>query len=77
MNRLEVTSVSGEHFVFDGTYPKGHVRNPAAQSDVDAKFDALARDVLTPERRDAIRAAVERTEEYPDAAVLVDALIWR
>jgi 2-methylcitrate dehydratase len=77
VNRLEITSMSGQRYVLDGTYAKGHVRNPATQADVDAKFEALAGGVLSPERRDAIRAAVERIEELPNASELVDALVWR
>jgi 2-methylcitrate dehydratase len=77
VSRLEVTSRSGEKFVFDGTYPKGHVRNPATQSELDAKFDVLAGGVVSPERRDAIRAAVDRLDERNDVSELVDTLVWR
>ncbi|HEY2593125.1 MAG TPA: hypothetical protein VGK33_04415, partial [Chloroflexota bacterium] len=58
------------------TFPKGHERNPATQPEVDAKFDALSVGVVSPERRDAMRAAVGRMEESRDASELVDALVW-
>jgi 2-methylcitrate dehydratase len=75
-NRLVVTTRSGERLVFEGTYPKGHVRNPAVQSEVDAKFAALASGVVSPERRDAIRAAFSQMSECKDVADLVDTLVW-
>jgi 2-methylcitrate dehydratase len=76
VNRVEVTSRSGQKFALDGTFPKGHERNPATQPEVDAKFDALSAGVVSPERRDAMRAAVGRMEESRDASELVDALVW-
>jgi hypothetical protein len=53
------------------------VRNPATQSELDAKFDVLAGGVVSPERRDAIRAAVDRLDERNDVSELVDTLVWR
>src|SRR5262249_4558659 len=76
VSRLEVTTQSGQRFVFDSTYPKGHVRNPATHSEVDAKFDTLADGVVSPEQRDTIRAAVARIDECRDASALVDTLVW-
>ncbi|MBV9582932.1 MAG: MmgE/PrpD family protein [Chloroflexi bacterium] len=76
VSRLAVTTRSGEKLVYDATYPKGHVRNPATQPDVDAKFDTLAAAVVTPEQRDAIRAAVAQLSECDDTTTLVDRLVW-
>jgi len=76
VNRLEVTARSGERFVLEGKYPKGHVRNPATQLEVDAKFDALAAGVVRPGRRDAMRAAVARMDECEDVSALIDTLVW-
>ncbi|MBV9322801.1 MAG: MmgE/PrpD family protein [Chloroflexi bacterium] len=76
VSRLEVTTRSGDRFVLDGAYPKGHVRNPATPVEVDAKFDALAAGVVGPERREAIRAAVDRLDQCEDVVALVDTLVW-
>ncbi len=76
VNRLQVTTRSGQRFAFDGTYPKGHVRNSATQSEVDAKFDTLAAGVVRPEQRTAIRAAIDGIDECKDASDLVDTLVF-
>ena len=76
VSRLTVSTRSGQTFVLEGTYPKGHVRNPASQAELNAKFDALAAEVLTPERRDEIRATVARIDQCDDTSVLVDSVVW-
>jgi 2-methylcitrate dehydratase len=76
VSRLEVSTRSGQRFVLNGTYPKGHVRNPARQSEVDAKFETLAAEVVGPERSALIRASFSRMDECRDAAELVGTLVW-
>ena len=76
VSRLTVTTRPGRAFVVEGTYPKGHVRNPATPADVDAKFDRLASEVVRPKRRDEIRAGVARIQDCEDVSALVDALVW-
>jgi 2-methylcitrate dehydratase len=76
VNRLEVTTRSGQRFALDGTYPKGHVRNPATQSEVDAKFDGLANSVVSPERSAAIRTAFSQMDTCRDTVELIDTLVW-
>jgi 2-methylcitrate dehydratase len=76
VSRLTVSSRSGQILVLEGTYPKGHVRNPASQADLDAKFDTLAAQVMSPEARDQIRSTVARIDQCDDTSVLVDSLVW-
>lgn len=77
VSRLEVTTTSGERHVFEGTYPRGHVRNLATPAELDTKFDMLAERVVTAGRREQIRAAVAGLEGCADCSTLVDALVWR
>ncbi|MBI3330146.1 MAG: MmgE/PrpD family protein [Nitrospinae bacterium] len=44
--RMEVTTVSGQRFVAETVYPKGHQRNPLQDAEVDAKFRHLSHAVL-------------------------------
>ncbi len=54
----------------DVTYPKGAPQQPLASAELREKFATLTQDVVTPERRDAITAAVDRLEELDDIGTL-------
>lgn len=49
-NRLTVTMKSGETFVKEVTFPRGHAKNPMTDAEVEKKFRALAEPVLPAER---------------------------
>ncbi len=76
VNRLVVTDTSGQKHPFNGTYPRGHFRNPASEADVAAKFAALAKGVVSPRQRDEIQAAIADVERCADASSLIDVLVW-
>jgi 2-methylcitrate dehydratase len=55
--RLTVTAKSGERFVEEVGYHRGHFMNPMSQADIDAKFDAASSGIVSDVRRDQIRSA--------------------
>jgi 2-methylcitrate dehydratase len=76
VNRLEVTTRSGQRYSFDGSYPRGHSRNPATPAELDAKFDSLSAGVVSTGKMDEIRGAIARIEQCADASALIDKLTW-
>jgi 2-methylcitrate dehydratase len=55
--RLTVTAKSGERFVEEVGFHRGHFMNPMSRADIDAKFDAASSGIISDARRDQIRAA--------------------
>jgi 2-methylcitrate dehydratase len=76
ISRVTITMGSGQTHVLEGTFPKGHVRNPATRAELDTKFDTLAAGVVSSERRDEIRASIGRIGQCDDVSGLVDSLVW-
>ncbi len=52
--RIEVVTRSGEHFVREIKYGKGHWKNPMSDQDIETKFRKLSTPVLTPDQMDKI-----------------------
>jgi 2-methylcitrate dehydratase len=55
--RLIATSTTGETFIDEVGYHRGHSKNPMSRADIDAKFDSASSGVVEPVHRDTIRAA--------------------
>jgi 2-methylcitrate dehydratase len=72
MTEIEVTTRGGERVVAAASYPKGHARNPMSDEDVASKLADLSRDVLAPDRRDALLKLLWDVERVPDIAQVID-----
>jgi 2-methylcitrate dehydratase len=72
MSEIQVTTRDGQRLVATASYPKGHAMNPMSDEDVASKFADLSRDVLAPERRDALLRALWDIERAPDIAQVLD-----
>jgi 2-methylcitrate dehydratase len=72
MNRIELITKSGERHVEQGSYPKGHLKNPMTDAEVEDKFRALCRGLLPPERCEAIVRKVWELEESDDIGRVLD-----
>lgn len=73
-NRITVTAASGDRFVREVRFPKGHAVNPMTDSEVVAKFRANAEDRWGPQSAARIHHAVWDLERGGDLRALVDAL---
>jgi 2-methylcitrate dehydratase len=72
---MEVTTTSGQRFTAETAHPKGHQRNPLADTELEAKFRHLAAGIL-PESQ--CRAALTRLwslEEAPNLHTLFESLV--
>jgi 2-methylcitrate dehydratase len=72
---MEITTTSGETFVAQTSYPKGHQHNPLDDSEVDAKFRRLACGVLTEQQCDEALGLLWRFEDLPSLEELFDILV--
>jgi 2-methylcitrate dehydratase len=72
MSVVEVVTRSGEKLVERGTYPKGHIRNPMTDQEVEAKFLGLCQGVLKPDQCRQALAALWRLEEIQDVGRVLD-----
>lgn len=52
--RIEVVTRSGEHFVREIKYGKGHWKNPMSDQDIETKFRKLSSPVLNPDKMEEI-----------------------
>ena len=73
-NRITVTAASGDRFVREVRFPKGHAENPMTDAEVVAKFRANAEDRWGPQHAARIHDAVWDLERGGDLLALVDAL---
>jgi 2-methylcitrate dehydratase len=73
--RMEVTSVSGQRFVAETAYPKGHQRNPLQDAELEAKFRHLAQGVLPEVQCRAALAQLWSLDQAANLRVLFDSLV--
>ena len=73
--RIEVTTNSGESYVAEGTYPKGHRNNPLDDAEVSAKFRGLAVPTITEQQCDEALGLAWSLEDLPALDFLWDALV--
>jgi len=71
---IEVETQSGARYERDVTYPRGSPERPLGDLELKEKFSALTRDVITPQRVEAIRKIVDQLEELKDIRLLTDML---
>jgi 2-methylcitrate dehydratase len=72
--RIEVRLDTGASLFEEVELPLGHPGNPMTDGQLDAKFDRLARRVMSTERADAARHALWALDETRDWAALMQAL---
>jgi 2-methylcitrate dehydratase len=72
VSEIEVVTRSGQRLTERAEYPKGHVRNPMTDDDIDAKFRGLSADILGSARADAALHALWRLEEADRIGPVLD-----
>lgn len=75
MSEIEVVTKSGQRLVERATLPKGHVKNPMTDADVEQKFRDLSAGVLSAGQADAAIQALWRIEEAPSVAGVMDLFV--
>ena len=70
--RIEITTKNGARFVEEGSYPKGHAKNPLTDAEVEQKFRALCRGMLPEDRCESIRQAVWALDGASDIGELLE-----
>jgi 2-methylcitrate dehydratase len=73
--RMEITSTSGQRFMAETAYPKGHQRNPLSDAELEAKFRHLAADLLAEPQCRAAMAQLWSLEEASNLRALFDNLV--
>lgn len=73
--RMEVTSTSGQHFIAETAYPKGHQQNPLKDTELDAKFRHLAAGILPEPQCRAVLTQLWSLEEASNLSTLFDSLV--
>ena len=73
--RMQVRTRDGQSFVAAVAHPKGHPRNPLTDAEVDAKFHALAAEVLSLHEREAALQQLWTFDTAPSLHQLLDCLI--
>ncbi len=73
--RMEVTTVRGERFVAETAYPKGHLRNPLQDTELEAKFRQLSNGVLPEAQRRAALAHLWSLEKASNLRELFDTVV--
>lgn len=65
-SEIEVVTRSGERHVERASHPKGHVRNPMTDADVESKFMEMCKGMVGPDRCRKILEAVWNLEDVQD-----------
>jgi 2-methylcitrate dehydratase len=73
--RIDVTTTDGRRLAAETNYPKGHCRNPLTDSEVEAKFRALAYGALGAEGCDRVLAEVWNLENAATLDKLFENLV--
>jgi 2-methylcitrate dehydratase PrpD len=69
---VRVTLHDGRVLTETEEYNRGSAENPMSESELRAKFDDNAADVLSADARDRLAQEIARTENLTDASTLVD-----
>ena len=72
VSEIEVITRSGQRLTERAEYPKGHVRNPMTDDDLDAKFRDLSAHLLGPAQTEAALSALWRLEEADRIGSVLD-----
>ena len=72
VSEIEVITRSGQRLTERAEYPKGHVRNPMTDDDLDAKFRDLSTHLLGPAQTEAALSALWRLEEADRIGSVLD-----
>jgi 2-methylcitrate dehydratase len=72
--RIEVKTTSGEHKTVTVDYPRGHVKNPMTDAEIEGKFRGLAERVLAPRQVDSGLEALWKIEESDTLDPIFEAL---
>ncbi len=73
--RVEITTTDGRSVATQLDYPKGDPRNPLTDTEIAAKFAALAEGIATPQDVARMQAAIDRTEEFDDVREFMAQLV--
>ena len=71
MSTMTVIARSGERWVEEAVYPKGHPRNPLSDAEVEEKFHRLSDRALPEDKRLRLVEEVGRLETLPDVGVII------
>ena len=72
MNRIEIVTRSGERYVEQGRYPKGHLENPMTDAEVEQKYRALCRGPLGESRSEALLDALWTLEHQRELGKVLE-----
>jgi len=72
MTEIEITMRDGTRFLEQATYPRGHVRNPMSDSEIEAKFDELCSPFLSTTRRKACLDFIRSLQQDVELDTLYD-----
>lgn len=72
VSEMEVVTKSGKRYVEQASYPKGHVRNPMTDADVQSKFEEMCRGVLQPDQRQKTLDALSALKDVKDIGEVLD-----
>lgn len=73
-NRVELTTTSGKKYSELVQYHRGHHRNPLTDQEIEQKFDSLARDFMSPSRREELPGLLWKLEEVRDITEVMQLL---
>ncbi|MGE3540060.1 MAG: MmgE/PrpD family protein [Candidatus Tectimicrobiota bacterium] len=71
LSQVEVITASGGRYVATVPYHRGHYKNPMSDQEVEAKFRALARDVLSPRQTDTLLDSLWHLEQVEDIGQVI------
>jgi len=69
--RMEIRLKSGETLTSSVDFPKGHIKNPATDSEVEEKFVRIGNGLLTPAQVDRLLEACWKLDEVEDVRSLI------
>jgi len=73
---VEVVTSAGQRFTAAVPYHRGHFKNPMTDHEVEAKFRALARDVLMPATVDALLERLWNVDRVKDIGEVIRMVKW-
>jgi 2-methylcitrate dehydratase len=69
---VEVVTTAGKRYVTEVPYHRGHYKNPMHDQEVEGKFRALARELLTPAQTDALLDRLWHLEQVGDIGRVIE-----
>ena len=70
--RIAITTKSGARYVEEGSYPKGHAKNPMSDAEVEQKFRKLCQGIVSSGRCESILNSVRALEGTQDIGELLE-----